>query len=74
MCDTMMCLHQAGGLAGVTAAFFAFHLTVSQALGMVVAVMFVVVGDQVYAQDPNPANQQPHVWHCLCLMFTSHQA
>ena len=38
---------QAGGLAGVTAIFFAFHLTVSQALGLVVAVMFVVVGDQV---------------------------
>lgn len=38
---------QAAGLAGVTAAFFAFHLTVTQALGIVVAVMFVVVGDQV---------------------------
>lgn len=38
---------QAGGLAGVTAAFFAFHLSSSQALAIVAAVMFVVVGDQV---------------------------
>ena len=39
---------QAAGLAGVTAAFFAFHLSSSQALAIVAAVMFVVVGDQVY--------------------------
>lgn len=38
---------QAAGLAGVTAAFFAFHLSPSQALAIVAAVMFVVVGDQV---------------------------
>ena len=38
---------QAAGLAGVTAAFFAFHLSSSQALAIVAAVMFVVVGDQV---------------------------
>ena len=38
---------QAAGLAGVTAAFFAFHLSTSQALAIVAAVMFVVVGDQV---------------------------
>ena len=66
MFNTMMCLHQAGGLVGVTAAFFAFHLTVSQALGIVVAVMFVVVGDQVCSEYPIPANQQPHALHCLC--------
>lgn len=45
--NTVRTILQAGGLAGVTAVFFAFHLTVSQALGLVVAVMFVVVGDQV---------------------------
>ena len=39
---------QAAGLAGVTAAFFAFHLSSSQALAIVAAVMFVVVGDQVH--------------------------
>lgn len=38
---------QAAGLAGVTAAYFAFHLSTSQALAIVAAVMFVVVGDQV---------------------------
>ena len=56
MFNTMTCLRQAGGLAGVTAAFFAFHLTVSQALGIVAAVMFVVVGDQVCSPYPTPAN------------------
>ncbi|KAL0052535.1 hypothetical protein WJX82_003532 [Trebouxia sp. C0006] len=45
--NTVRTILQAGGLAGVTAIFFAFHLTVTQALGLVVAVMFVVVGDQV---------------------------
>ena len=40
----------------MTAIFFAFHLTVSQALGLVVAVMFVVVGDQVCPQHTHATN------------------
>ncbi len=61
-------LLQAGGLAGVTAAFFAFHLTVSQALGLVVAVMFVVVGDQVRSAYPHNHSQAP----IELLKFTDH--
>jgi hypothetical protein len=58
---------QAGGLAGVTAIFFAFHLTVSQALGLVVAVMFVVVGDQVCTEHIDAAhNQQQHSQAVVC--------
>ena len=35
------------GLAGITALYFAFHLSTTQALALVVLVMFGVVADQV---------------------------
>lgn len=80
MCDGSgtTCM-QAAGLAGVTAAFFAFHLSPSQALAIVAAVMFVVVGDQVSlllwisSTSSSPGTHYTSlsiaaVCACLCLM------
>ena len=45
--STSVLFFQAGGLATVTGLYFTLHLSVTQALAIVAAVMFFVVGDQV---------------------------